>query len=54
MLSVVHAECHLCSVLFMLSVIYALCLYAECPYSECHHAECRGSLNIILVGTGWQ
>jgi hypothetical protein len=30
MLSVTYAECHLCWVSFMLSVIYAECYYAEC------------------------
>jgi hypothetical protein len=37
----------LCSMLFMLSAIYAKCRkqgnYAECLYAECLYAECRGA-----------
>ncbi len=38
-----YAECHLCWVSFMLSVIYAECRYAECRYAECQYAEGRGT-----------
>ncbi len=37
MLSVTYAECHLCLMSLMLSVIYA-----ECHYAQCHYDECRG------------
>jgi hypothetical protein len=45
--SVIYAECHLCRVSFMLSVIYAKyrkqTQYTESRYPECHYAECRGA-----------
>ncbi len=57
MLSVIYAQCHLCSVSFMLSVIYAEYHYAECRYAEYHYAEyhyveyhyaeCRGASGLL-------
>ncbi len=58
MLSVAFAECHLCRVSFMQSVIYAECYmkasfakwhYAECCYADCRYAECRGALTLVAI-----
>ncbi len=47
MVSVVHAECGLCCVWFVLCVVYAEChicvLYAECHNAECRYAGCLGA-----------
>ncbi len=54
MLSVINADCHLCSVSFISTFApechyercYAECCYAECRYAECHYAECRRALAV--------
>jgi hypothetical protein len=52
MLSVIYAECHLCLVSFMLSIIYAQCgklaYYAECRYAECRYDECRCTVGYTI------
>jgi hypothetical protein len=52
--SVFPAECHLCQMLFILSVTnkpfmlsvtnkpFKLCHFPECRYAECLYTECRG------------
>ncbi len=48
MLSDICAECHLCRVSFMLSVIYAEC-HKQAQYAECHYAECRSAILSVVV-----
>ncbi len=58
MLSVIYVMCHLCLLLFMLSVFYAdfhlccghytECRCAECHYTECHYAGCRDATSTVF------
>ncbi len=43
MLSDVHAECHLCSVMFM------LCVMLNVIYTECRYADCHGATNVCQL-----
>ncbi len=42
MMSVTHAECHICA-------LYAECRYAECHYTEWHYAMRRGATDIYNI-----
>ncbi len=46
MLSVIYAQCHLCSVSFVLSVIYAEC-HNQAYYAECQYAEYCGTFKSV-------